>query len=186
MRGPPTSPWTAERVETVRAMRADGFSAGKIGKALGMSRNAVIGKCNRLGIAAPSTPWSMTLEEWPVWAMRAATMAPQPRSVASRPSTPPPALDSSGNVIRLDTVARTGQCRWPMWGDDERREFQVCGNVCPSSAPYCDAHRVMAFTPQNRRRLHGSREDGWQGGRKVGAPVHKVHLLGIADKEHER
>ncbi|HRO12482.1 GcrA family cell cycle regulator [Amaricoccus sp.] len=44
--------WTDERVETLKAMWADGKSASQIAKELGgVTRNAVIGKVHRLGLS---------------------------------------------------------------------------------------------------------------------------------------
>ena len=44
--------WTDERVETLKAMWAEGKSASQIAKELGgVTRNAVIGKVHRLGLS---------------------------------------------------------------------------------------------------------------------------------------
>ena len=53
--------WTEERVEVLKKLWLDGFSASQIAKQLGdgLTRNAVIGKVHRLGLsgrAAPSQP----------------------------------------------------------------------------------------------------------------------------------
>lgn len=46
-----TVAWTDERVDELKALHARGWSAGMIAAAMeGVSRNAVIGKLNRLGI----------------------------------------------------------------------------------------------------------------------------------------
>lgn len=43
--------WTTERVNALRAMAAHGMTAKEIGAALGATRNAVLGKCHRIGIS---------------------------------------------------------------------------------------------------------------------------------------
>ncbi len=43
--------WTDEAVETLRTMWAAGASAREIGERVGTTRNAVIGKANRLGLS---------------------------------------------------------------------------------------------------------------------------------------
>src|SRR5579875_1150199 len=53
--------WTEERVEVLKRLWLEGFSASQIAKQLGsgLTRNAVIGKVHRLGLsgrAAPSQP----------------------------------------------------------------------------------------------------------------------------------
>ena len=46
------SSWTVERVETLTKLWNEGFYASEIGKVLGITRNAVIGKANRLKLTA--------------------------------------------------------------------------------------------------------------------------------------
>jgi len=44
------SPWTKEKIATLRLMADDGCSSIRIGKALGFSKDAVVGKAHRLHI----------------------------------------------------------------------------------------------------------------------------------------
>jgi GcrA cell cycle regulator len=46
------SPWDAERTERLILMWGDGMAAADIGRQLGFSKNAVIGKANRLELAS--------------------------------------------------------------------------------------------------------------------------------------
>lgn len=48
--------WTAEEVETLRAMTAEHYGSSAIARALGVTRNAVIGKRKRLGIQSRIQP----------------------------------------------------------------------------------------------------------------------------------
>ena len=61
--------WTEAAIETLRQMALEGKSASSIAAALGApSRNAVIGKANRIGLkltgnvhsSAPRAPWAST------------------------------------------------------------------------------------------------------------------------------
>jgi len=45
--------WTDERIALLTKMRGNGISFGKIANAVGLSRNACIGKAQRLGLAVP-------------------------------------------------------------------------------------------------------------------------------------
>jgi len=45
--------WTDERLATLKTMWADGYSGTRIALALGVTRNSVIGKLNRLQLEAP-------------------------------------------------------------------------------------------------------------------------------------
>jgi GcrA cell cycle regulator len=49
--------WTDERVEQLKQLWAEGLSASQIARQLGgVTRNAVIGKVHRLGLAGRATP----------------------------------------------------------------------------------------------------------------------------------
>ena len=48
--------WTEERIEDLRRLWDAGYSASAIGKQIGMSKNAVIGKAHRLGLRARPSP----------------------------------------------------------------------------------------------------------------------------------
>lgn len=74
--------WTDENVGVLKALWGEGRSAREIGEKLGMTRNAVIGKANRLGLAhkgavrpaarrapdRPSSPLDLTerMCRWPI------------------------------------------------------------------------------------------------------------------------
>ena len=51
-----TSPWTDERVERLTELWNDGRTASQIGRALDVSRNAVIGKAHRLELPGRPSP----------------------------------------------------------------------------------------------------------------------------------
>lgn len=46
--------WTDDRVTTLRALVAEGLSYSEIGSRLGVTKNAALGKANRLGISPPA------------------------------------------------------------------------------------------------------------------------------------
>ena len=52
---PPHSPWTPERIEQLRNGVSSGLSCSQIAAEIGVTRNAVIGKIHRLGLA-PGRP----------------------------------------------------------------------------------------------------------------------------------
>jgi hypothetical protein len=51
MQSRPSSPWNAERDTRLRELNAQGLSAGRIANELGTTRNAVIGRSQRIGLA---------------------------------------------------------------------------------------------------------------------------------------
>ena len=53
--------WTEERVEMLKQLWTDGLSASQIARKMGgVTRNAVIGKVHRLGLAGRATPARVT------------------------------------------------------------------------------------------------------------------------------
>lgn len=48
--------WTDEQVEELKRLWNEGLTTGDIGKALGVSKNAVVGKAHRLGLNSRPSP----------------------------------------------------------------------------------------------------------------------------------
>lgn len=85
--------WTDERIETLRKMWDSGLTATQIAEELGgVSRNAVIGKAHRLGLASrPSPVKPNATEAKPAAAPAAAEAAPAPRPAPAPKPVPAPA-----------------------------------------------------------------------------------------------
>ena len=139
--------WTDERVEQLRSLWTEGHSASQIARILGgVTRNAVIGKVHRLGLAGRAAP---ARSERP-----RLSMAPK---VHSRPHTPPPPVVEEDPVIMDDGSFATvltindRMCRWPI-GDPSGEEFHFCGRKPKSGSPYCEAHARKAYQPQQHHR----------------------------------
>lgn len=149
--------WTEDRVAGLRSMWAKGMSGGVIADMLGgITRNAVIGKAFRLGLAKRGTTDSRR-------SSRAATAERKRRQTEGRSMPPPsqrsriklparvrdmdPAQPSLIRDAKLD-VPRVAfadlephHCRWPI--GDPTQGF--CG--CPKhpGTPYCRAHGERAY-----------------------------------------
>lgn len=162
------SGWTDERVELLKKLWLDGQSASQIAKQLGggVTRNAVIGKVHRLGLAgraAPSRPVKRIAA--PVVRPRPAPSAPSaPRMVVVAPTQAanPPAVRSSsgerGSVGVLGLESR--MCRWPI-GDPTDADFGFCGKPAAPGMPYCEEHAKIAYQPQIQKKKGGAKEPDW-------------------------
>ena len=165
--------WTDERVDLLRRLWEDGQSASKIAAQLGgVTRNAVIGKVHRLGLAGRVKPVAGT----PVTARKRsareaepevasvteiAAEAPEPIAITSHrpapdyPPAPPAAivdpvpLAVSERVTIMDL--RESMCRWPM-GDPTTPEFRFCGSRSITGLPYCTHHAQIAYQPAAERK----------------------------------
>lgn len=139
--------WTEERVRQLKELWAAGLSAGQIAAKMdGVTRNAVIGKVHRLGLAGRDEP-----------------AAPIDRIGALCDG------DPSGDglaltVPDLDALNEKG-CRWP--GEDG-----FCGAPTATSRSYCDHHHAIAHreTPPINTRLGDYYDPTNQSVRRVKRP----------------
>ena len=153
---PSTSPWTPERIEQLKSCFAAGMTCSEIGAAIGVSRNAVIGKIHRLGLSG----------ERPAGARARATDCPL-RARHPRRSTQRHLLRLAyaraplGEEVSLDTAIVSlhpcslidiadRQCRWPI-GDPASTDFLFCGNDAINGFTYCLGHARMAYRVPQRR-----------------------------------
>ena len=167
--------WTDERVELLRQLWLDGKSASQISAQLGhgVTRNAVIGKVHRLGLAGRAkAPSSAAAPR----AASAPRMPPRPASSSARTAVrgatalalaAEPTLDTRPVYQEDDVVVpmslrvtiidlKEAMCRWPL-GDPTSSEFRYCGSPA-ASGPYCTHHGKLAYQPVQDRRRERERE----------------------------
>ena len=139
--------WTDERVEQLKALWTEGLSASQIARVLGsVTRNAVIGKVHRLGLAGRAGPPRAERPRTQV-ARRPAVhaAAPAPQIVEEEP-----VVLEDGHFATVLTI-NDRMCRWPI-GDPAESEFHFCGHKPRFGSPYCEAHARKAYQPQPLRR----------------------------------
>ncbi len=145
--------WTNERVDLLKKLWAEGQSASFIAARLGeVTRNAVIGKVHRLGLAGRATaarrPQSprraSSCHHRPAYtSRRSSSCQATPRKAAAKPLPPPlgPAPESPVTVATLSERL----CRWPE-GDPKQAGFHFCGRPKAGvPGPYCGAHAAIAY-----------------------------------------
>ena len=140
--------WSDDRVEQLKTLWTEGLSASQIARALGgVTRNAVIGKVHRLGLAGRASPSRSERPRLPVThkAPVVRTHVPAVQVVEEDPVT----LDDGSHATVLTISDR--MCRWPI-GDPAATEFHFCGHSPKSGSPYCEAHARKAYQPQQTRR----------------------------------
>jgi len=139
------NPWTAEVVDQLTALWAEGLSCSKISRALGhgISRCAVIGKVNRLGLphrAKPAVRKPYVKEYVPKLAPIDLTPLPEP---------------APADLVKLIDLERH-HCRFP-YGDPLTDVFGFCGRKKADAMPYCANHAGVVYRPEALRRMgHGS------------------------------
>jgi GcrA cell cycle regulator len=168
-----TMSWTDERVEQLRQHWLEGKSASQIAALLGhgLTRNAVIGKVHRLGLAGRAKSPNSAAPRPRASSQQAVHRAPPPR-----PATVPPRVVRGATALAIAPQAeaeaepqaydgvvlpmslrvtivelKESMCRWPL-GDPASPDFRYCGSTA-ASGPYCAHHARLAYQPaQDRRR----------------------------------
>ena len=167
--------WTPESIADLRAHWSSGLSTAEIGRRMGISKNAVIGKARRLelpareapaNIASPksrgmvSRPAARANRELPVSDARAASPS-RPRaatvsgalsSAAERQasSRPERTLPGACADVAPRRVFSGTKCQY-LYGDD-RRAYRFCDAPCVARdngapSPYCADHYALCLIP---------------------------------------
>ena len=174
--------WTEEKVELLRQLWLDGKSASQISAVLGagLTRNAVIGKVHRLGLAGRAKS--------PTAQSASARRARRRRGRAARRGASGGAI-SGATMVRGNTALavaadaeleaqparlaeeivvpmslkvtivdlKESMCKWPL-GDPTSPDFRYCGSPAYGGSPYCQHHGKLAYQPMQDRRRERDRE----------------------------
>lgn len=138
--------WTSERIDDLKRLWAEGLSASQVASQLGcVTRNAVIGKVYRLGLAKGATA-------------RKAPKVLEPKPAVSKTALKAEALDP-GLSMAVTFEARTWQhCHWPLWGNEKKPAvYLYCGApVSDYDHHWCGYHHDLGTDRSNRRRQQRS------------------------------
>ena len=139
--------WDSVAVERLRTMWMDANnSAADIGRTLGVSRNAVIGKAHRIGLPlrpVVEKPPKLPIEKMKGVESSGSVATPRADRPALRQDVPSPALRPDGSPVTLETVD-VGQCRWPL---ESGAHGQLCGHPVTRGG-YCAVHAAAAYEPK--------------------------------------
>ena len=159
--------WTEEAIEILKRLALEGRSASVIALALGApSRNAVIGKANRIGIRlngdgrAPSPGSAPAHRPSASGEGRSAQALPRDLRIERQERKAPLTFAEAevGDMRRVKPQdLRQFACRWPL-GDPRSGDFAYCGLIPAEGRSYCAGHCRMAYRSPTARR---SPERGW-------------------------
>jgi len=144
--------WSSERVEQLKRCFDAGLTCSQIAREIGVTRNAVIGKMNRMGMSRPRDVLAAQLR-------RAAKLA-HPKQQKSwkrlsviaqrkmlREAYPQARVEEipihNGRGCTLLEL-KQGQCRWPI-NEPGAENFCYCGNEAFTGLPYCAGHARVAY-----------------------------------------
>jgi GcrA cell cycle regulator len=146
--------WTDERLERLKIGFAAGWTCRQIADAIGVSRNAVIGKLSRLNLTRENSGEMPARKKSPKARRRGSV--PQLRqllqAVYAEPSSEAcEAPISSEHICSLLELSEA-RCRWPINTPGEK-DFGFCGNTPLEGLPYCAGHSRLAYRPGSRQRV---------------------------------
>ena len=167
--------WTAEAIENLIRLALEGRSASFIAAALGAaSRNAVIGKANRIGVKLNGDGRASAPGRTPAGAYRAPLAIPRPKPVPGKQSSAPalsrgPERKAAWTLaeaevgemrrVRFEEI-REFACRWPL-GDPRSGDFAYCGLKPAEGHSYCAGHCKMAYRLPQAGARQGPHERRW-------------------------
>ena len=163
--------WAEETIIRLRSLWDEGLSTAEIGRRLGVSKNAVVGKAHRLdlparpspirrdgsGIAAPrrsaprrlAGPTLPPLSSTSPIAVSGGGSATLPHmALAPKPVVMPPARVAPPPAPRYGRIVT---CCWPI-GEPGTRSFRFCDVASEPGKPYCSDHVKLAYVRVRDRR----------------------------------
>ena len=145
--------WTPELIKELKKLWKKGLTTGEIGRVIGMSKNAVVGKAHRLGLESRPSP--IKREEAPKKekASRVIKKVTKPvpkkeQPVAVETAEPVKAVKKTksgkNKGVKLVDLKPTS-CRWPE-GDPKDPDFHFCGKEAVPGKSYCEEHCAVAYS----------------------------------------
>lgn len=146
--------WTDERIETLTRLWQDGLSASQIAMRLGgVTRNAVIAKVHRLGLAGRVTkkhkPYGRRPSLVPGHAVKAAKppRATQRSILAGLPTSPLPSPQAADKATVSMHDVLDHHCRFPVGDFVSITAPYYCGDKIVLGLPYCEGHARRCYQP---------------------------------------
>jgi GcrA cell cycle regulator len=134
--------WTENDMARLREMWLGGDSATAIGRILGRTRNAVLGKVHR----AKDLPKRTSTVARP--RAQKAVAHYKPRPLPARILTAEELKPANPPIYTRDLEPE--HCRWPYDAPEapDHGGYKYCGGQRSGASRYCDQHNVIAFQPK--------------------------------------
>lgn len=137
--------WTDTVISNLRRLWDEGHATAEIGRRLGVTKNAVIGKAHRLELPPRPSPIRQNSQTARKPGPRPKVVPPAPSlpavSVQTVPAPPPAPLPTPAAPSRRGA---SQPCCWPI-GEPGRPGFRFCDDAADEGKPYCAEHRALAY-----------------------------------------
>ncbi len=174
--------WTEETIERLRGLWAEGHSTAEIGRRMGISKNAVVGKAHRLNLSARPSPIRrdgpgsparapvarritgstlppLAAAAEPVVRAAPAAILAAAAVIASGPAAPRPVMREPVAAVKppppLRAITpRIGRSSACCWpiGEPGTKSFRFCDAAAAGGKPYCYEHAQIAYVRVRDRR----------------------------------
>ena len=155
--------WSSEQSDALLDYFFKGLSYAEIGRQINArfgtayTRNAVIGRAKRIGLAIGAAERIISPSIVPSLPGVSPPLTP-PRAAPPGLNLPPPSALKPANPVRLRCVGvlpqlitldelEPGDCRYPYGGDKEGEEIGFCGHPRQPGSSYCAPHARLTRGP---------------------------------------
>ena len=169
--------WTDERVETLTKLWIEGLTASQIARIIGgMSRNAVIGKAHRIGLAGrvsrdrrrdhlggmvkPTKDLSKVTKLMRKPAPKSSPVRQLLEILPTEPVSPVEELHIPIKERKSIATLEANDCRWPI-GNPGDADFHFCGKRKVDGISYCEHHARRAYAPPAVAKTHHHDRPSW-------------------------
>jgi GcrA cell cycle regulator len=147
-----SSVWTVRVVERLREMVAAAWTAAAIGKEIGVTRSAVLGKCHRIGLSCAGD----TKSKAQMGVLKKRFAKSMKLRVATKPDKAKAKITFDAALQEMEAQPDVGRvklldlephhCRWPV-GSPDSPSFAFCGEHRGMGSSYCKNHMIRAHRP---------------------------------------
>ena len=138
-------PWDEVNVARLRELWDQGLPTAQIGKLIGFTKNAVVGKAHRIGLERRPSPIRRTAVKPDRKKARSPIM---PKLKFENNINQQEELNNCSNfqpLLRNTFVSNKNRgCEWPI-GHPEEQDFHFCGKERFSNKSYCLDHCAIAY-----------------------------------------
>ena len=164
------SAWTDKKIEKLKVLWDKGVPTAEIGKKLGFSKNAIVGKVHRLGLSNRNSPIKTTsvkskkevmkktsaskielLDKAPIKNKNSVSKKEiKEKEIIIKNESPKTTTTTSKSKKNEDVGVSiyelsSDRCCWPI-DDPNSDDFRFCGKKVFKNKPYCLEHCALAYT----------------------------------------
>ena len=139
-------PWDDSNVSKLRELWDQGLPTAQIGKLLGFTKNAVVGKAHRIGLERRPSPIRRTAVKPDRKKARSPIIPKLNFEIAKEETKEIQAVQQNFQPVVKNLFTKNAKrgCEWPEGHPDES-DFNFCGKDRFEDKPYCLEHCAVAY-----------------------------------------